>query len=311
MLIAAPAPCDTLRVSVVIPHLNQPEALAHCLASLRNGRRVPDEVIVVDNGSTALPDRICAAYGARLLSEATPGPGPARNAGAAAATGEIVAFIDADCIADRDWLAVMAERFATDPAAQILGGAVHIACGDPGRPTALEAYESVFSFRMDLYLRDKGFTGTGNLGLRAPVLAAVGPFAGLDVAEDRDWCHRATAAGHGIHHVPAMIVLHPARPGFAELAAKHDRALAHDFAAVGAGGVPARLRWAAKAVALPLSPLAELPQILTTTRLTGPRARLLAFAMLLRVRSHRSWRMLRLLAGQDPAALAGRWNRQD
>ena len=37
-------------ISVIIPHLNQPEMLARCLASLGDGTRPPDEIIVVDNG---------------------------------------------------------------------------------------------------------------------------------------------------------------------------------------------------------------------------------------------------------------------
>lgn len=296
-----------LRISVVIPHLNQAQALAACLASLAAGRRRPDEVIVVDNGSAALPDAVCAAHGARLLTEAAPGPGPARNRGVAAATGAVLAFIDADCTADPGWLAEAAARLAA-PGAPVLGGAVFIACADPARPTALEAYESVFSFRMDRYLRDKGFTGTGNLAMRAEAMAAVGPFGGLDTAEDRDWCHRATAAGLRIEHVPEMVVHHPARRNFADLAEKFDRVMAHDFAALGGEAGP-RLRWLAKALAMPVSVLAELPEIVTTPRLRGGRARGLAFAVLLRLRVYRAGRMLAMLAGRDPARGAGRWNR--
>ena len=71
-----------MRISVVIPHLNQPEMLVRCLASLRQSVRRPDEVIVVDNGSTTLPAEICASFpGVTLLQEPEPGPGPARNLG--------------------------------------------------------------------------------------------------------------------------------------------------------------------------------------------------------------------------------------
>ena len=73
--------CGANRFSVVIPHLNQPDFLDRCLASLADGSRRPDEVIVVDNGSDALPQAICDAWGALLLTEADPGPGPARNCG--------------------------------------------------------------------------------------------------------------------------------------------------------------------------------------------------------------------------------------
>ena len=131
------------RVSVVIPHLNQPDFLERCLASLAAGRRAPDEVIVVDNGSQVLPEALCAAHGARLLVEPEPGPGPARNRGVAVASGDILAFIDADCLADPGWLAA-AEAAMADPSATILGGDVRIALADPARPTMTEAYEPAF-----------------------------------------------------------------------------------------------------------------------------------------------------------------------
>ena len=66
-------------ISVIAPHLNQPEHLAAFLASLHAqafdmGRA---EVIIVDNGSRVLPEAGVAPYPAvRLVSEATPGPGP-------------------------------------------------------------------------------------------------------------------------------------------------------------------------------------------------------------------------------------------
>ncbi len=294
-------------LSVVIPHLNQPAALGRCLDSLAAGHRRPDEVLVVDNGSTALPLAVCDRPGVRLLQEAEPGPGPARNRGVAAARGDAVAFIDADCLADPDWLAA-AERALADPAAGILGGDVRIALRDPARLTALEAYESEYAYRMDRYIAREGFTGTGNLVVRRAVLEAVGRFAGLSVAEDRDWGQRAGRAGHRIRFVPDMRVYHPARASFAEIFVKWDRQIAHDFAQARTrrGG---RFRWAVKTLAMAPSPLAELPRIIGSDRLNGPRNRLLAFAALTRVRLHRARRMAWLLAGGDPAVLAGRWNR--
>ncbi len=291
------------RISVVIPHLNQPEFLGRCLASLAAMTRAPDEVIVVDNGSRELPGAICAAHGARLLAEPEPGPGPARNRGVAAATGEVLAFIDADCLADPGWLAA-AEAALADPGAAILGGDVRIALADPARPTMLEAYESVFAYRMDRYIAREGFTGTGNLVVRRTVLEEVGPFAGIGVAEDRDWGRRATAKGHRIRFVPGMRAWHPARADFAELALKWRRQTAHDYAEL-----RGKTRFVLKMLAMPLSPLAELPQILATDRLSGPRARLLAFACLVRVRLLRARLMADLLLRGDPGRMSGAWNR--
>ncbi len=298
----------TERISVVIPHLNQPEFLDRCLASLFAGRRVPDEVFVVDNGSRALPTEVCARYpGVRLMSEGTPGPGPARNAGVAASSGAILAFIDADCLADPAWLAE-AEAAMADPEATILGGDVRIACSDPDRPTMLEAYECIYAYRMDRYIAREGFTGTGNLVVRRAVLGDVGPFAGIGVAEDRDWGQRATAKGYRIRYVPGMRAYHPARTEFSELFQKWDRHMAHDFvtARTRRGG---RLKWAVKMAAMGVSPLAELPRVLTSDRIRGARSRALAFAALVRIRLYRAGTMAWLLAGGDPAVLSGRWNR--
>ena len=298
------------RISVVIPHLNQPEMLARCLASLAAGTRRPDEVVVVDNGSREMPEAVCATQGAALggvalLVEPTLGPGPARNRGVAAATGDVLAFIDADCIADPGWLAA-AEAALADPTAAILGGDVRIAVRDPARLTMIEAYESEYAYRMDRYIAREGFTGTGNLVVRRAVFEAVGPFAGLGVAEDRDWGQRATGMGYRIRYVAAMRAYHPARDSLAELFRKWDRHTAHDFgrALARPGG---RLRWGAKTLAMGISPLAELPRLLASRRVAGLGNRARAFAALTLVRLHRARRMAWLLGGHPSEALAARW----
>ncbi len=302
-----PAP-QALRITVVIPHLNQPEMLSRCLASLAAGRRLADQIIVVDNGSASLPTDICASYPeVRLLQEQTPGPGPARNLGVANSTGDVLAFIDADCLADPDWLAVAATVMA-DPDAMILGGDVRIAYVDPARLTMLEAYESIYAYRMDRYIAREGFTGTGNLVVRRGVLTQVGPFAGIGVAEDIDWGHRATRLGLAIRFVPDMKVFHPARTKYAELKSKWDRHIAHAFALT--ERKPLRLAvWSAKTIAMAMSPLYEIAQISISMRINGRRSRLLALICLTKIRLYRARKMTWLLVGGDPSVLSGRWNR--
>lgn len=295
------------RISVIVPHLNQPGALARCLASLAAGTRAPEEVIVVDNGSDAPPHEICARHDARLLHEPTPGPGPARNRGVAASNGAILAFIDADCTADPGWIAAIEAAFA-DPAAEILGGDVRIAMDDPDRPSLIEAYESVYGYRMERYITQDGFCATLNFAAQREVMDAVGDFGGREMAEDRDWGQRATRAGHDMRYVSGMRVYHPARASFAELARKWDRQIAHDYAAWRARR-RGRLRWGLRALAMALSPPAELGRVLASDRVRGARARALAWAGVARVRLYRARVMARLLAGADAEALTGRWNR--
>lgn len=297
-------------ISVIIPHLNQPDLLRRCLTSIRQGAYQPQEIIVVDNGSSVMPHDICAQAGnVTLLREETPGPGPARNLGVAHSSAGILAFIDADCLADPDWLAAAAKAMA-DPAAEILGGDVRIAYADPDNLTMIEAYESIYAYRMDRYIAREGFTGTGNLVVRRRVLDDVGPFCGLSMAEDRDWGQRATQGGHVIRYVPGMKVYHPARQDFGQLVQKWDRHIAHDFVGVRQSRAK-QIRWAAKTAAMIASPLFETPRIIASDRISGARDKLRAANVLIRIRLHRFRRMLQLLAGGDSERLSGRWNRPD
>ncbi len=288
-------------ITVVIPHLNQPVNLARCLASLAENTRQPDQIIVVDNGSDVLPE---VPENVTLLQEKTPGPGPARNFGVAKAMGDVLAFIDADCLARFDWLEE-AERAITSD--DILGGDVRIGYVNPARLTVLEAYESIYAYQMQRYISREGFTGTGNLVVRRAVLEDVGPFAGLTVAEDKDWGQRATAKGYRITYVPRMRVYHPARRTFLDLYAKWDRQLAHEYGRI--TGAAGHLRWWAKTVAMTLSPLAEIPRISTSRRVPSTAARLKAFAGLTQIRFYRAGRMLDLALRGRPERLAEKWNR--
>lgn len=291
-----------MRISVIIPHFNQEDFLRTCLERLRvqQGCTAETEIIVVDNASQRLPAAVCAEFpGVRLLREATPGPGPARNTGAAAATGDVLAFIDADCHADPGWLAAIEGRFR-DPATQIIGGDVRVGYADPARPTFLEPYEAIYSYRNEEHIAE-GFSGTGNLATRPDILRHVGPFAGIGVAEDRDWGLRAGGLGYTITYVPAMIVYHPARKTFAELTRKWDRHIAHDYSER-AATLRGRAGWLARTVAMAGSPVIEIPRIVTSGRVAGWRDRASAFACLCAIRLYRSQAMLGVMIRRDRRA---------
>ena len=294
-------------ISVVIPHLNQPEHLRRCLDSLESQEDAKArEIIVVDNGSRELPEDVCQAFGASLLQEATAGPGPARNTGVAASSGAMLAFIDADCIAAPQWLAAIGKHF-TKPETMILGGDVRIWREDPKHTTMLECYESVYAYQMRDYIRRKGFTGTGNLAVRREVLEAVGPFAGIETAEDIDWGHRATDMGYTITYAPDAIAYHPARKSLSELYEKWDRHMSHFWEAAQSRPL-GRLKWLAQSAVMGVSPLAELPKIITSDRVSGLRERRLAFQGVCAVRFYRACGMFRLAMGSGRQASRD-WNR--
>ena len=221
--------------------------------------------------------------------------------------GDVLAFIDADCIADRNWLATIAVAFS-DPTRSVIGGDVRIAFVDAARPTLTEAYESVFGFRQQEYIERRGFSATLNLAMRRGAFDRVGPFGGIEIAEDRDWGWRAAAKGLPTAFVREMLVFHPARPSMAELRRKTDRLLSHDYEERGRS-LSGKLRWAVKAVAMIGSPVAEIPRILTSRKVRTPRERMLAALGLIRVRFMRSMTMLRLLLTGRSGGGTGAWNR--
>jgi glycosyltransferase involved in cell wall biosynthesis len=86
------------RVSVVVPTRNRPGTLRQALASIRalEAADLTFEILVGDNGDDPETPTVCAEFNARHLPVSEEGAGAARNAGLAAATGELIAFLDDD-----------------------------------------------------------------------------------------------------------------------------------------------------------------------------------------------------------------------
>jgi GT2 family glycosyltransferase/UDP-N-acetylglucosamine transferase subunit ALG13 len=298
-------------ISVIIPHLNQPDLLRLCLerlAAQEGGARLL-EALVIDNGSRAdlSAEAVCNAFPfVRLLHQPIPGPGPARNLGVAQAKGDLLAFTDSDCLPSPGWLQAVEMAFA-DPEAQVIGGQITIWRQFPARPTPTEAYESVYSFRTRDYVERQKYAATANMAARRDAFDRVGPFGGIDIAEDTDWGKRATALGLRIRYVPEAWIEHPARPDFTDLMRKWERLTSHRWTEA-RRSLRGRIRWTLTAGALVVSPLAEIPQILRSDRVSGAGERWLAFQMLARVRLGRAGLMLRLLVGKGPSA-GDVWNR--
>jgi len=117
-----------LSISVVVVTLNRAESLQEALRSLIRQERQPDEVIVVDNGSTDNTKEVVLNFKDKLnikyVYEVQSGIPYARNAGIRNATKDIIAFIDDDCVADRNWLKYLEIPFIKDPHIGVVGGEV-------------------------------------------------------------------------------------------------------------------------------------------------------------------------------------------
>jgi glycosyltransferase involved in cell wall biosynthesis len=103
---------------VIVPTWNEGEYLGKCLSSLkRQSLKRRFEVIVVDGGSTDRTLKIAREYAHRVLVAPGKPVGAARNLGASVAKGDILAFIDADTIASKNWLKTTLESFDSNPMA--------------------------------------------------------------------------------------------------------------------------------------------------------------------------------------------------
>lgn len=280
-------------VSVIVPHYDDLDRLDACLTALgrQNYPRERTEIVVADNnspaGAAAVEARIAGR--ARLTICHEPGAGPARNAGVAVASHDLLAFIDSDCVAEPGWLSAGIAALGSH---DLIGGRVAVSVATPGARSGAEAFEQVFAFDNRRYVEEQRFTVTANLFTRRDVFAAVGGFR-ANVSEDLEWCRRAVAAGYRIAYADGARMSHPARANWPELLRKWRRLQQESFALAleRPGG---RLRWLMRATALPLSILAHAPTVVRSPALSNRGERRRALATLARLRLWRFGDALRL-----------------
>lgn len=111
------------RITVVIPACNAGDSLEGCLRSLDKQLLPPYEIIVADDSSTDQTEQILAQFNVRYLrSDKRLGAGATRARGAKEARGDVIAFLDADCQAPKDWLLKIYDEFEKDPELGGIGG---------------------------------------------------------------------------------------------------------------------------------------------------------------------------------------------
>lgn len=191
-------------VSIVMPARNEEAHIGKALASIAavDYPRSRIEVIVVDNGSSDATARIAQAHGARVLSSSARTVGQVRNAGAAIATGDIIAFVDADCIVPADWLRAGTAALAS----QGIGAVGNDRCRAPadagwierawaGAPPA-QAVTVPALATSSFIVRRELFERLGGFDMR------------LGAGEDDDLSARIRRAGYTLLALPACTVSH-------------------------------------------------------------------------------------------------------
>lgn len=120
-----------LSVSVVIPVKDDDGALLRCLRALSRQTCPPDEVIVVDNGSTDASAAVARESGARVVRCDQPGIPAASSAGYDTARGDIVLRLDADCLPGDSWVQAMIDAFRARPDVAAFTGGARFVDGPP------------------------------------------------------------------------------------------------------------------------------------------------------------------------------------
>jgi glycosyltransferase involved in cell wall biosynthesis len=285
---------DAAKVSVIIPHYRDLAGLAICLAALERQTYPRDrfEVVVADNASPEGAEAVAAVIAGRaqLVVVAEKGAGPARNGGVAASNGDILAFVDSDCVAEPAWIE---EGVRALGSFDFVGGRVKVLVEDPARITPVEAFERVFAFDFKTYIERKRFTGAGNLFCPRALFDRVGGFK-TGVSEDLEWSRRAQTFGLTLGYAPHAIVGHPARRSWAELLAKWRRINVETYG-LSAGQPARRLRWLLRTLLLPASVVVHAVKVLASPELGSARERAGAIAVLFRIRLWRFGDSFRLL----------------
>lgn len=203
-------------VSIVIPVRDQPGDIVECLESLSKLNYPNDkfEVIVVDDGSHRDISQVVTSNVRVIRLKESQGAAACRNIGAEAASGDILAFLDADCIGGANWLGEIIPFFKTATVGAA-GGYVDGYYKD----SYLDRYEEASSpLNMGQRLLVEGntessfYVPTANMLVTREAFMETGGFRdGMRVGEDVDFCWRMRNLGYTLLYVPFGRIAHKHR----------------------------------------------------------------------------------------------------
>ena len=202
-----------LAVSIVIPTYNEEKNIGKCLGSILNGSEMPFEIIVADGGSNDSTLAIAQSFDVEVVNNPKRHAAGGRNAGIEVASGDVVAFIDADCFAEADWVREIRKSFEH---------------GDiDGLGTKIEPAECVneydrfwshLNYRIlwsygdeEYYVKNKSLREafvTASCAYKKDLLVRLGGFSDwfANNAEDIDLCWRAFDLGAKLKYEPRALI---------------------------------------------------------------------------------------------------------
>lgn len=197
-------------ISVVVPSHNRFDILRECLKALAQQTYSDYELIVVDDASTDETPSLLAEFASEhpdlrfwwLVNEENLGANASRNRGIREAHGQLVAFLDSDCIAEPDWLEKLASGFDSDAVASVTGTVIN--------PSPTNVYELVVKGTSRVHGRGAAprLVG-GNMCIRRELLLKHPLDEDLKYGCDEEGIYlRLRAAGFLQNLVPEAVVRH-------------------------------------------------------------------------------------------------------
>lgn len=200
----------TPSVSVVIPALNGEQTLGSCLKALLDQQYGGSmEIVVINDGSIDGTSALAKSFpGVVVLDQENMGRSASRNRGVAAASGEIIAFTDADCLPRKDWVKKLVTRLLSIDKGGIVGGAMVI-------PKNANLWQRVdhqawaHSTGPEALAGPSLLASTANMCMRKNVFKEAGGFDERFIgSEDSDLALRVHRAGYYNYFEPAAVVEH-------------------------------------------------------------------------------------------------------
>jgi glycosyltransferase involved in cell wall biosynthesis len=209
------------KVTAYIPCFNGAVYLPDTISAIFNQSRPPDELLIVDDGSTDNTAEIAAKYPVRVIRHPqNQGLAAARNTALANAVYPLLAAFDADAVADRQWLSSLLEHFH-DPKVAGAGGRLveHFCVAPPDLWRSLQLGQDLGESLIEISSpMPKRLGGFGTV-FRTDVLREIG---GYDLRfrtnyEDVDACARILQAGYKVIFDPRAVMRHMRRDTFSSV----------------------------------------------------------------------------------------------
>lgn len=209
-------------ISVIVPVYEHWDVVFNLIEALetQNLDKAHWELILVDNGSSSIPESSLLPKFSRLLHCSKPGSYAARNKGIQFAKGELIVFTDADCQPKKDWLENILNAYSCSGKDQIIAGAVDVRLYHEKIANSVELYDIALGIPQELYV-ERGFAATANLAIPKHVFEKVGYFDERRFSGgDGELCRRAYKHGFTVFYEPKAIIEHPARSSWSEIETK-------------------------------------------------------------------------------------------